>query len=214
MTVLTEGRHAGEAIVSEADTRFTRENITVLSGEVLAACAVLGKTVTGGAAVATANAGNTGTGAMGTVTVSGRAKIGTYNLLITEPASNAGNFIVEDPDGEIIGQGDVAAAFSAGGLAFTLADATDFAAGDGFTIAVTGTEKYAQWDPDATDGTEIVAGMLFAAVDATGADKPGVAIVRGPTVLNADELDWITGADAADKAVAATQFKALDIILR
>ena len=98
-------------------------------------------------AAATAFAGNTGNGAMGSITVSAGAKIGTYKLLITEPASNVGNFIVEDPDGVIIGQGDVAAAFSAGGLAFTLADgSTDFAAGDGFNIAVTATSETAVGD--------------------------------------------------------------------
>jgi hypothetical protein len=215
MAVLTEGRHAGECIVWEADIRFNRDNITVLSGEVLGACAVLGMTMTGGAGVATANAGNTGNGAMGAITVSGRAKEGTYQLLITEPASNAGNFVVEDPDGEIIGQGDVAAAFSAGGLAFTLADgSTDFAAGDGFSIVVTGTEKYAAWDPEATDGTEVVAGVLFAAVDATGADKPGVATVRGPAVVNETELAWFTDATDDEKAAGAAQLKALGIIVR
>lgn len=42
MTVLTEGAHAGEFIISEGNGYITRKAITVLSGEVLVAGAVLG----------------------------------------------------------------------------------------------------------------------------------------------------------------------------
>lgn len=89
-------------------------------------------------AAATAWSTNTGNGAMGTITVSSGAKPGTYKLQIIEPAANAGTFIVTDPDGvPISAKGTVASAFSAGGLAFTLADGgTDFVAGDGFDIVV------------------------------------------------------------------------------
>lgn len=82
---------------------------------------------------------NTGNGTMGDVTVTAGAKIGRYTLTIVEPGSNVGTFVVVDPDGVQIGDGVVAAAFSAGGLAFTLADgATDFVAGDSFAITVAG----------------------------------------------------------------------------
>lgn len=98
----------------------------------------IGVQVSVGTAVAAAVAGNTGNGTMGAVTVSAGAKAGVYRLTIVEPAANAGTFVVEDPDGVIVGSGTVAVAFSAGGLAFTLADgATDFASGDAFTITVT-----------------------------------------------------------------------------
>jgi hypothetical protein len=90
-----------------------------------------------GTAVATAGAGNTGNGVMGAITVTTAMK-GTYRLVITDPDANAGEFTVYDPNGQFVAVGDVAAAFSAGGLAFTLADgATDFIVGDFFTIAVT-----------------------------------------------------------------------------
>lgn len=91
-----------------------------------------------GTATAAALGTNTGNGAMGTITVSAGAKQGNYVLTIIEPGANVGTFTVEDPDGVQIGDGVVASAFSAGGLAFTLADgATDFVAGDSFTITVT-----------------------------------------------------------------------------
>jgi hypothetical protein len=94
--------------------------------------------------VAAAAAGNTGNGAMGAITVSAGAKQGVYRLEITDVDANAGEFRVTDPDGNFVAAGDVAAAFSAGGLAFTLADgATDFVVGDSFTITVTYTANIA-----------------------------------------------------------------------
>jgi hypothetical protein len=69
--------------------------------------------------------------------VTARTKTGRRKLRIIEPAAAAGRFIVIGPDGVPEGTGTVAVAYSANGLAFTLADgATDFIAGDGFTIDV------------------------------------------------------------------------------
>lgn len=84
--------------------------------------------------------GNTGTGTMGAITVSGSIPNGDYTLTITAASSGAGSFVITDKDGAVIGPvGTVAAAYSFGGLAFTLADGTpDFAVGDKFTITVTG----------------------------------------------------------------------------
>lgn len=82
--------------------------------------------------------GNTGDGTMGTVTVASGTTAGVYALRIVTAATNAGFFEVTGPDGKIVGTGNVAAAFSGGGLSFTLADgATDFVVGDGFDITVT-----------------------------------------------------------------------------
>lgn len=98
---------------------------------------VLGATFAASASAA-AVAGNTGDGAMGAVTPTAGAKEGRYKVTVIEPGTNAGKFSVEDPDGAVIGNGTVAVAFSAGGIAFTLADgATDFIAGDAFNIDVT-----------------------------------------------------------------------------
>lgn len=48
MTTFTEGRHAGEFIMSEAPGQRSRENVTIASGENLVAGAVLGKITSGG----------------------------------------------------------------------------------------------------------------------------------------------------------------------
>jgi hypothetical protein len=48
MPELIEGRHAGEFLVSEGNGRISREIITVLSGQILSAGAVLGKVTASG----------------------------------------------------------------------------------------------------------------------------------------------------------------------
>lgn len=211
----TESVHAGEYILRELDDQFCRETGTLISGQNLVAGTVLGKITTGTTATATAYTGNTGNGTMGTITVSAGAKPGNYKLTIAEPGTNVGNFTVEDPDGLFVGQGDVATAFSAGGLAFTLADgSTDFVAGDGFTIAVAaGSGKWTQFDQDAADGSQIAAGILYAAVDATSADTAAVVTVRG-TVVKSDALTWPSDIESGEQTAAEAQLAALDIIVR
>lgn len=91
-----------------------------------------------GAATPAAVAGNTGTGTIGTVTVGATAKAGVYRAVCFEVATDAGKFLVEDPAGIEVGVATVGSAFTGGGLTFTIADATDFVAGDSFTITVAG----------------------------------------------------------------------------
>ena len=172
-------------------------------------------TITATAAAATAWAGNTGNGAMGAITVSIGAKVGTYKLNIVSPGTNVGNFIVEDPDGKFVGQGDVAAAFSAGGLAFTLADgSTDFAAGDGFDIVVAaGSGKYVPYDDDNTDGSDVATAIAYAEVDATSADVSCVVIARLAEV-KLSALQWASTNDATDKANGLADLAAKNIIAR
>lgn len=86
---------------------------------------------------AAAVAGNTGTGTIGTVSATFAAEDGVYRLTCDEPAANLGNFIVQAPDGTIIGDATVGTAATVGGVTFTISDGgTDFAAGDQFTIEV------------------------------------------------------------------------------
>lgn len=172
-------------------------------------------TITATAAAATAWATNTGNGAMGAITVSTGVKAGTYKLAIIEPGTNVGTFLVFDPDGLIVGKGAVASAFSAGGLAFTLADgSTDFVAGDGFDIVIgDGDGTYVAYDDDATDGSDVAAGILFGACDATDAVMDAVAIVRDAEVAT-DRLVWASTNDATDKANGLADLAALKILAR
>jgi hypothetical protein len=211
---LNETFHRGGFMVSEAEKTRSRDQITVLSGQNLKAGAVLGK-VAHGSATSVAKGGNTGNGVMGAVTLGVGAQVGDYKLTIIEPAANAGAFIVEDPAGVEVASGTVGVAFSAGGLAFTLADgATDFVSGDQFTITVAaGSGKYKEYNPANTDGSETAVAILYDDCDATSADQQAVGITRQAEV-NASELVWFSGASAPQQTTGKTQLALQGLIAR
>jgi len=215
MTTLTEGQHAGEFMVSEANGSRSRETKTLILGQNLSAGAVLGEITKSGSATSAADAGNTGNGAMGAVTVSAGANVGDYVLSVVATAANAGAFEVENPDGVNIGTGDVAAAFSDGGLAFTLADgATDFAVGDRFIITVVaGSGKYTEYNPTNTDGSETAVAVLYDNVDASAADVDCVIIAREAEVASSS-LQWFTGATANQIITGKAELSVATIIAR
>jgi hypothetical protein len=78
---------------------------------------------------------------------------------------------------------------------------------------VTATGEYAKYNPSNSDGTETVAGISYADVDATGASKEIVAFVRDCEV-NGKLLTYSNGADASAIATANTELEALGIIVR
>jgi hypothetical protein len=206
--------HAGGFLMSEGNRKISRRNVTVLSGQNLLAGAVLGA-VSHGTASSAANAGNTGNGVMGAVTVGAGALPGVYRLTVIEPGANVGTFRVEDPNGVEIGTGVVAAAFNKGGLSFTLADgATDFVAGDGFAITVAvGSGKVKEYNPANTDGSEVPVGVLLSAVDASAADVAGVMFDRLCEV-NKNELVWFSGATSQNKTDALAVLEQRNIFAR
>lgn len=172
-------------------------------------------TITATSASAAAFAGNTGNGAMGAITVSAGAKLGAYKLMITEIGTNVGNFFVVDPEGIFVGQGDVGTAFSAGGLAFTLADgSTDFAAGDGFTITIAaGDGLYVPYDDDNLDGSDVAVAIALEAVDATSASATCATLFRNAE-YKTDILQWATTNDANDKAAGIVDLATKNLIGR
>lgn len=193
-------------LLAEADGMRSRAAITVLSGQNMKAGAVI--TGTGGTVTPVADAGNTGNGAFA-ATPAGVAGVmeGDYRLVIIEPATAAGVFALYRPDGTLVATGDVAAAFS-NELSFTLNDgATDFAAGDAFTITVAAPK----WNEQ---GAAVKArGVLLADVDATSADQPGVAVVRD-AVVNKAELVHFAGATQTQKDAAVADLKTAGIVAR
>lgn len=224
MTVLTEARHAASFVLSEAAHIRSRDNIiiaasqTVLVGQVLGRIAANSGAVTVGAAVAAA--GNTGTGAitLADPAYAAGVKEGTYRLVCIEPASNAGKFALEDPDGIIVGVVTVAVAFD-GVLKFTIADATDFIAGDAFTIPVSIADpatlaQHKLLAPAGTDGTQVAAALaLYPALTGVSETVKISAITRDAEV-NGKEIEWTAGITADEKALAISQLAAVGIIVR
>jgi len=204
---------------------FCRDVITVYEGSEVEyqIGTVLGKTLVSGSATATAGT-NTGNGTMGTVTVSGTAEVGTYTLCISKAASNAGDFVVINPSGNVVGNGTVAVAYSAAGLAFTLADgATDFVVGDTFSIAVTGTVKYKRVEATATDGSQKAAAIYVGGVTpqtsynkstiAATTNTSVVAIVRGNALYKKQGLVFGASVDTqAELDAAYAQLEAKGIL--
>lgn len=168
--------------------------LTILTGQNLTRGTLLGR-VAGAIAAAVAAAGNTGNGTVGAVTAGAGLKEGTYRLVCIEPAANAGKFQVEDPDGVIVGVATVAVAFT-GPINFTIADgATDFVAGDAFTVAVAAGTKYVKSLATATDGSQVPTAVLAEDVDATAADKEAMAFTAAG--VNENALVYGTGHTAA-----------------
>lgn len=214
MATYTEGRHTGEHIVSEANGARSREQGTLASGN-LAAGTVLGQITLAGTATAAADAGNTGDGTMGAITVGAGALAGDYVLTITAASTDAGEFEVEDPNGVSVGTGTVGSEFTGGGLTFTLADgAADFAVGDQFVITVdSGSGNYAPLDLSATDGSDVAAAVLYGAVDASAEAQPCVVHVRDCEV-DANALTWPTGATEQQIADGTAELATLGVIVR
>lgn len=218
MTEFTEGFHTGEHLVSEANGYRSRE-AGIITGGKYQAGTVLGRITAGGAVTVTKTDVGGGKGALTLANPAYGAgvKAGRYKVIIVEEAENAGAFIVEDPDGITVGSGNVAVAFN-GVVKFTLADATDFAAGDTAFIDVAIADpadvgKYTQFDPDATDGSQHFAGVLYEGVDASENDVAATVHVRDCEV-NGLALTWIDEIEDEEKAAAIAEAAALGVIVR
>ena len=75
--------------------------------------------------------------------------------------------------------------------------------------------KYIAYDNGATDGSETAAGVLLFAVDASGGDKKGVILARGPALIDVDNLAWGAGVTTqGEKDAAVVDLAALDIRVR
>ena len=74
--------------------------------------------------------------------------------------------------------------------------------------------KYTALAPGATNGSQNAAGVLWAAADASDADRPAVVIVRGPAILNRSELTLPDGITEAQMTSLTTALTALGIVLR
>ena len=74
--------------------------------------------------------------------------------------------------------------------------------------------KFTKLTPAATNGSQNAAGILWAGLDASAADSPGVVVLRGPALVNRHEIIWPEGATEAQITAATTALGALGIILR
>lgn len=208
MAIISEGKHTGEYVVSE--TTLSKDKGTLASGQNLDVGAVIGNVLTG---TATADAGNTGNGTAGAVTIGSSVVEGTYTLTCTAAATNAGIFKVITPDGFRLNDLTVAVAYTSPHINLTIADgATDFIVGDVFTVVVA-SGNYTEYNPVGTNGSQIPTGILYGAVDATDAATSCVVTKRYSEVRDSD-LTWITGATTDQKTAAKKVLAKAGIIAR
>lgn len=218
MTVFHEARHAGEFILTEANGKRSRENVTIaenqdfVAGTVLALLAQAGGVTTDAAA----DAGNTGDGtiAMADPAVNSKVKNGVYSVIFTAATA----FKVEDPNGVEIGTGATGAAFNKE-VKFTItAGGTAFAAGDRFAITVgvesPGDYQAVAYDPTGTDGSEKASALaIYPAKTGAGETVKIAALVRDCEV-NGHILTWPEGITADQKAAGIADLQAAGIIVR
>jgi len=209
MSIKTEGAHAGEFLLSEANGTRSRSEVVITAGAgILAAGTLIAMITAANASTASADAGNTGNGVMGALTTASAAVSGAYVLTVTKALAAGGTFGLVDPLGVTVGAGSVGTAFNGGGLQFTLAaGATDFIVGDVFTIAVIAAlGEYRPYDAAGTDdGRRAASGILYAPVDASVNDIRAVAVVRDAEVVER----LLVGLDAA----GAAELLALGIVI-
>ena len=212
--VLTETDRLHNILKWEQVNLYSREKVTVLSGENLSLGAVVGK-IERSAPTDGTEGTNEGNGTCTGVTAGQNVQIGTYILECVAEAENGGTFKVTAPDGSALPDAAVGVAYSNPQINFTINDDTsDFEIGDTFTIEVTaGSGKVVEIDFSAVDGSRKAYGFVISDYDASEGDVEGVAIVRDATII-ADNLVWPSGATTPQKAAALAQLKAVGIVER
>ena len=164
---------AGEIEVTEDGTVLSGE-AAVLRGQLMG----LVSRVTDG--VVTPGGSNTGNGTPTAATLGTKTKLGTYTLTCIAANTDLGDFMVEDPDGNRVGNILlVGTAFASDHINLTIADgATDFVVGDSFTVVVTvgSAKKYRVYNAANVDGSQYPMAILAEDTDASAADVSGVAL--------------------------------------
>jgi len=219
MVVLTEKARAGEAIMSEGLGNISRDNVTVAVSQTIAANGLLAKLAVAASVSVTQSFAGTGNGVLTVASpaVSSKVKDGVYTVVCIEPASAAGTFEVRDPSGKNIGAATVGVAFNKE-IKFTIADgATDFIAGDTFSIIVAadaGDYQYVAYDPAGTDGSETPVGYSPYPVTTSASATAKTAALTRMCELNGNCIAWPGTITDAQKADAIQALAANNIIVR
>lgn len=195
----------------EQEYGFSRESVTLAasaSGPLeVPLGTVYGRRLFGAVAVA-ALVGNAGNGTLTSVVLGDGAKAGVYRLT----ALDATLFEVVDPDGYRLADA-TAGAYASPQIGFTVtAGGTAFVPGDGFTLTVAeGDRLVVPLDPDATDGTQLAAGVLLEAVSAPEGATPRAMGLRRDGIVRDKGLVWPEGLTEPERAAAIQRLDGLRI---
>ena len=79
---------------------------------------------------------------------------------------------------------------------------------------ITASGKYAAHDPAAVDGTETAVAVLWGKADATVVDVDAVVLLRGPAIVNTNDLVFTGTPTAPEITTAHTALAAVGILTR
>ena len=79
---------------------------------------------------------------------------------------------------------------------------------------ITASGKYAAHDSAALDGTETAVAVLWGKADATGGDVPGVVVIRGPAIVNQNDLFFAGTPSQAEIDAAHAALATAGILVR
>jgi len=79
---------------------------------------------------------------------------------------------------------------------------------------ITATGKYAAHDPAAVDGTETAVAVLWGAADASAGDVAAVVVLRGPAIVNGNDLVFAGTPSAPQIDAAHAALAAAGILVR
>jgi len=211
-----QGNSLQDILKWEQENSFSREVVTVLSGQNLALGAVIGKITKNIPTSGTPDAGNDGAGTVTSVSGGAKTKLGTYTLTCKSYTVSPLSAVIEvkDPDGNALPDAGIGA-YTNGQINFTVADGSPaIAAGDIWTIVVAeGSGSVRALNPAGVDGSRDAYGVAIADYDATDGALSGVAIVRDAVIVAAD-LVWPAGITNDQKTAALDQLAAKGIVTR
>jgi len=136
MTTYTMAARAGEHLAYELDQQINREAVTVLSGQDLAAGAVLGRITKVIAAAPIPAIDGVGTGLMSALTAGPDVQTGNYVITLLATSATAA-FSVVAPDGTILPNGAVGTAYVSSHVSFLISNGGTMTVDDTYTIVVT-----------------------------------------------------------------------------
>lgn len=203
MPVTEESKYIGDVLKNELPSFLSRDNITVLSGEVISLGQVLGKDYK----AITNLAQDTGTGiSQSDVSLGPNAKKGDY--VIHGTGTDTG--YIMDPDGYRV---DDFSAIPGGGEHISI-DSGTVASGDQYTVTVgDGSGKFVALDLTAVNGAHEAHGVALGEYDASEGDLPGVMAARTCGVVESG-LVWPDSITTEQKENALAELKRLGIVER
>ena len=220
MNAYSESTTLGDVLKYEAPNLYSRETVTVLAGDGAERALKVGAAIarrTRSTVTVTAGDGNTGDGEATPADppLSALAEAGIYRLACITAGADGGTFQVLTPKGYVLPNLTVGEAYEGGHLNLTVADgAADFAAGDTFTIEVSGDGTVVALDPAAVDGTAEAIGIVAFDVTAPdGTDAEVTAILRD-AILADRAIVWPAGITEAQKKAAIADLEARGILVR